>query len=63
MNLNVVTDFIHELAYQSFELVELIGGGWYGMGIFNAFWIVVGFVMFVYWTKKLGQYQKEEGIY
>ncbi len=60
MNLNAITDFLGELFYQLFDLYEIAGGGWYGMGVVNLFWIIVGFAFFIYWTKKLGQFQKEE---
>ena len=60
MNLNAITDFLGELFYQGFELLEFLNFGWYGMGAINLFWIIVGFMFFLYWTKKLGQFQKEE---
>lgn len=60
MNFNAIADFIAELSYQGFELYEFLGQGWYGMGIVNAAWILVGFAFFIYWTKELGRFQKEE---
>lgn len=60
MNFNVIADFIAELSYQAFELYEIAGQGWYGMGVVNLVWIFVGFAFFLYWTKELGRFQKEE---
>ena len=60
MNFNTIADFIGELAYEGFELYEFLGQGWHGMGAVNLIWIFVGFAFFIYWTKSLGRFQKEE---
>lgn len=62
MNLNVIVETIGEVFYQTFELLDMLGESWYGMSAINLFWIFVGFGFFLYWTKKLGDYQKEEGL-
>lgn len=63
MNLNVIVEAIGDVFYQTFELLEMLGQGWYDMSLVNLFWIFVGFGFFLYWTFKLGKFQKEEGVY